>query len=122
MELSKRPYTVASAVSPGCRVADISDHGYIPIYLVKNKYAPRAFAMDVNQGPLERAREHIQEEGLTSQIETRLSNGLLQLEPEEVDAVVIAGMGGILSAVYGNQSGIFTDRQRTDFTAAVGVV
>lgn len=97
MELSKRLYTVASAVSPGCRVADIgTDHGYIPIYLVKNKYAPRAFAMDVNQGPLERAREHIQEEGLTSQIETRLSNGLLQLEPEEVDAVVIAGMGGSL--------------------------
>ncbi len=97
MELSKRLYTVASAVSPGHRVADIgTDHGYVPIYLIKNKYSPGAVAMDVNKGPLERAREHIRAEGLTNQIETRLSDGLLRLEPEEVDTVVIAGMGGSL--------------------------
>ena len=37
MELSIRLKTVAEAVTPGNRVADIgTDHGYVPIYLVKN--------------------------------------------------------------------------------------
>lgn len=97
MELSKRLQTVASAVTPGSRVADIgTDHGYVPIYLIKNNLCPQAFALDVNAGPLARAQEHVQAEGLTDRIETRLGNGLEPVNPEEVDTVVIAGMGGDL--------------------------
>lgn len=97
MELSKRLGTVAAAVSPGCRVADVgTDHGYVPIYLVKEKRCKKAYAMDVNQGPLDRAKAHIRMEGLSGVIETRLGNGLAALEPEEADSVVIAGMGGDL--------------------------
>ena len=37
MELSIRLKTVAEAVTKGNRVADVgTDHGYVPIYLVKN--------------------------------------------------------------------------------------
>lgn len=97
MELSKRLKTVAEAVTPGNRVADIgTDHGYVPIYLVKNNICPSALAMDVNPGPLARAKEHITEEGLTEKIEVRLSDGLKELGPEEADTIVIAGMGGDL--------------------------
>ena len=40
MELSKRLYAVASLVTEGASVADIgTDHGYVPIYLMKNKIA-----------------------------------------------------------------------------------
>ena len=57
MELSIRLKTVAEAVTPGNRVADIgTDHGYVPIYLVKNNLSPGGIAMDVNKGPLEKAR------------------------------------------------------------------
>lgn len=97
MELSVRLKTVAQAVTKGNRVADVgTDHGYVPIYLVKNNLSPGGIAMDVNKGPLEKAQEHIREEKLGGRIATRLGNGLTPLEPEETDTVVIAGMGGDL--------------------------
>ena len=61
--------------------------------------------MDVGEGPLKRAAEHIREyeqwaaeTGLPSlcPIQTRLSDGLKGLKPGEADAVVMAGMGGEL--------------------------
>lgn len=97
MELSIRLKTVAEAVTKGNRVADVgTDHGYVPIYLVKNNLSPGGIAMDVNKGPLEKAQEHIRQEKLGGRIATRLGNGLVPLEPEETDTVVIAGMGGDL--------------------------
>ena len=97
MKLSKRLQAVADLVSDGMRVADIgTDHGYIPIYLVQTGKCPNAIAMDVNKGPLLRATAHIQEEGLTMQIATRLSDGLSSLKEGECDCAVIAGMGGHL--------------------------
>lgn len=104
MELSKRLQTVASAVTPGNRLADVgTDHGYVPIYLVQEGICPSAVAMDVNKGPLDRANEHITEEGMAGRIETRLSDGLIKLRPEETDTVVIAGMGGdLICRILGN--------------------
>lgn len=98
MELSKRLEAVAGLVTPGNRLADVgTDHGYIPIYLVEKGIVPCAIAMDVNKGPLQQAMEHIRRDGLTEQITTRLSDGMKQLKPGEVDTVVIAGMGGALT-------------------------
>lgn len=95
MELSKRLYAVAGLVTEGASVADIgTDHGYIPIYLVQQKIASKAIAMDINEGPLERARIHIADSGLSNQIETRMSDGLLAVTPGEVDTMIAAGMGG----------------------------
>lgn len=82
-------------VTPGGTLADVgTDHGYIPIYLVEQKKISHAIAMDINKGPLERAKEHIRLYGLEEYIETRLSDGLEKLLPGEADSVVIAGMGG----------------------------
>ena len=98
MELSKRLQAVADFVSEGLVVADVgTDHGYIPIYLIETKKSPKAFAMDVNKGPLLRAKEHIAEHGLISSIETRLSDGVRALKKGECDCVVVAGMGGALT-------------------------
>lgn len=97
MELSKRLETIAGAVTPGHIVADIgTDHGYVPIYLLKKGISPGAFAMDVNPGPLDRAREHIKREKLEDYISVLLSDGLDRLSTDETDTVVIAGMGGEL--------------------------
>lgn len=95
MELSKRLQAVASLVTPGKRIADIgTDHAYIPIYLMEEGRCISAVAVDVNEGPLQRAEEHVQEAGLQELIELRLSDGLEKIEPHEVKSIVIAGMGG----------------------------
>lgn len=95
MELSKRLYAVAGLVTEGASVADIgTDHGYVPIYLVEQGIASKVIAMDINEGPLERARIHIASYGFSGQIETRLSDGLKKIIPGEIDTMIAAGMGG----------------------------
>lgn len=97
MQLSKRLMAVASMVTEGSTLADVgTDHGYIPIYLTEQKKIRHAIAMDINRGPLERAKEHIRMYGLGEYIEIRRSDGLEKLSPGEAQAVVIAGMGGAL--------------------------
>lgn len=98
MRLSKRLHAVAQLASEAEKVADIgTDHAYIPIYLIEEKGIQSALAMDINKGPLERAKENIRMHGLEERIETRLSDGLAELKAGEVDTVVIAGMGGALT-------------------------
>lgn len=97
--LSQRLQAVADLVGETGVVADVgTDHGYIPVFLVSSGKAKRAIAMDVNEGPLARAKEHIRQSGLEAQIEARLSDGLAALQPKEAQAIVIAGMGGALMA------------------------
>lgn len=97
IKLSKRMEAVSSMVTPGHILADIgTDHGYVPIALVQTKKIPGAIAMDVNKGPLQRAREHIAECSLEDYIQTRLSDGVKELEAGEADTILIAGMGGEL--------------------------
>lgn len=97
MELSGRLQAVASLVTAGHRVADIgTDHAYIPIYLVQEGLSASAIAMDVNRGPLKRAKEHVKQNGMEGRIELRLSDGFEKLEPSQADTAVIAGMGGPL--------------------------
>ena len=60
MQLSKRLEAVVRLAGTCQCIADIgTDHGYIPIYLLQQKKIPAAIAMDINEGPLERAKEHI---------------------------------------------------------------
>ena len=78
-------------------MADIGcDHGYASIWLVQHGIAQTVIAMDVHEGPIRRAREHICQMGLDSRIECRKSDGLEKLSPGEVDTLLIAEMGGPL--------------------------
>ena len=98
IQLSKRMDRLSGMVTAGNRLADVgTDHGYIPIALVQSGKIPSAIAMDINQGPLDRAREHIREQHLHTYITTRLSDGLTFLQDGEADTVLIAGMGGALT-------------------------
>ncbi len=97
MILSKRLQTIAEQVDKDSIVADIgTDHGYIPINLAKEGIIKHAFAMDINQGPLARAKKNIKRYGVESIVETRLSNGVMSLKPGEADTLIFAGMGGKL--------------------------
>ena len=108
MELSKRLQAVADLVTEGASVADIgTDHGYIPIYLIEHHIAEKVIALDINRGPLERARMHIVGHGLKEKIETRLSDGLEKVLPGEVDTMIAAGMGGGI-AYFLDEDGTFS--------------
>lgn len=97
LKLSKRLLCVASNVKSGGVVADIGcDHGFTSIYLVQNKIAEGAVALDINRGPLERAKQHISEYGMENYISVRLSDGARELKHGEADTLLISGMGGAL--------------------------
>ncbi len=95
LKLSNRLMAAAALVTEGNRLADVgTDHGYVPIYLLQQKKIASAIAMDVNAGPLERAKEHIALYGLGDYIQTRLSDGVAALAKGEADTILVAGMGG----------------------------
>jgi len=97
MNLSKRLFAVAKEVPPNSKIADIgTDHAYLPIYLFKNKRIKKAIASDINKGPLEKANNNIIKNNADAIIETRLGNGLEVLKENEVDTIILAGMGGML--------------------------
>lgn len=95
--LSKRLQAVANMVTQGHRVCDVGcDHGFVSIYLVEQGISSKVIALDVNEGPLQRAGEHINERNMSDYIEIRLSDGVAELQPGEADTLILAGMGGRL--------------------------
>lgn len=97
LPISKRLLCCASMVQPGSRVADIgTDHGYLGIYLLQSGAARHVIACDLRKDPLENARRNAKLFGVDGAMELRLSDGLEKILPDEVDTVVMAGMGGDL--------------------------
>lgn len=95
--LSARLSAICAMVPKGSRIADIGcDHALVPIYLAQNNLISHAIAADVAKGPLERAAANIKGHGLSDIIDTRLSDGFSNIEPDEADCIIIAGMGGML--------------------------
>lgn len=95
--LNNRLKACALMVRKGAKVVDIgTDHAYLPIWLVQNNIVKSAIAADINEGPLNIAKQNIAKYSLSDKIETRLSNGLEKINRDEVDDIVIAGMGGEL--------------------------
>lgn len=93
----KRLDVILSLLPRGCRLADIGcDHAYIPISAVQSGAASFAYASDVREGPLQRAKKNVFDAGLDDKIVLALANGLDGAEKYRPDAIVIAGMGGEL--------------------------
>jgi len=97
MKLSERLLKIAELVHDCSTLADIgTDHGYIPVYCVREGLCKKAIACDINEGPLKSAEENISRYGLGEKIDTRISDGLKELDTNEADTIIIAGMGGFL--------------------------
>jgi len=96
MKLSNRIYKLAEMVSIGDTVADIgTDHGYVPMLLIKNGISPRAIMSDISEGSLAKAKETFDISGLhADDNDFRIGDGLRTIEDGEVDTVIIAGLGG----------------------------
>ena len=98
-KLSNRLKTCASLVRAGKRLCDVGcDHGYVPAYLVECGKIPSAVACDINEGPLNACKKLVSEFGYEHKIKCVLSDGLTEINEDEIDDVLIAGMGGELIA------------------------
>ena len=118
VKISDRLKTAASLIREGAVLADVgTDHGYVPIYLLEQKKIKSAIAMDINKGPLERAREHIHLYGMDEYIQTRLSDGVAALEKGEAAGELILQPQSELCSVreYLAENGYVTEAERMVF-------
>ncbi|WP_315071084.1 class I SAM-dependent methyltransferase [uncultured Clostridium sp.] len=97
MEVSKRLAWIMEKMDKVQVVMDVgTDHGYIPINLVKSDIVNKVIASDINKEPLNKARINASLEGVIDKIDLRLGGGLEPLRIKEAEVVLIAGMGGNL--------------------------
>ena len=98
MRLSKRIYKIAELIKDGSSVADIgTDHGYVPMLLMKEGKSPRVIMSDISADSLSKAKETFAITGLSNKVKEtdfRVGDGLSTIEAGEVDEVIIAGLGG----------------------------
>lgn len=95
MQLTPRLQAIAEQVPQGARFVDVgTDHGYLPVWLLRGGRIDSAIAADLREGPLDRARKTAQRFGVAERISFRLCDGLSAIRPEEADTVAVAGMGG----------------------------
>ena len=97
--LDKRLLSCADYVRAGAVFADIgTDHGYLPIFLLKAAKIERAYLSDVNPGPLSSAERNACSEGLSDRCEFILTDGAAALSGKGITDYAICGMGGELIA------------------------
>lgn len=94
MKINDRLKTIGDLADANSFCLDVGcDHAFLDIYLVKRGDNINAIASDIAEGPLEQAKKNIKAEKLDKKIEVRLGNGL-DTYSDEVDTVIISGMGG----------------------------
>jgi len=96
-KLSKRLQAVADMVDSGSYLADVgSDHALLPIYLLQKGTVKWVQAIENKTEPFLRTKRNVEAAGLASHVHCSLSDGLTELS-DEVDAVSICGIGGLLT-------------------------
>lgn len=94
INLDSRLSLCAELVRVGAKLADIgTDHAYLPVFLALSGKIESAIAADINTDPLSRGKLTIDKYDADSIVSTRLSNGLKEINADEVTDIVIAGMG-----------------------------
>ena len=93
--MNRRLDAIAALVRDGKGLVDVgTDHGQLPVQLARRGYPGALFASDIREGPLAAARRTAAEADLSARIRFLLCDGLALCPPEEIDTIVIAGMGG----------------------------
>ena len=91
--LSKRLLKVADLVSKGSNVVDVGcEHALLDIYLTLNK-SVKCIATDINENSIKVAKANIEKYKLSNDITLVRTNGLHNIDSEDVDTIIIAGLG-----------------------------
>ena len=93
--MKKRLEKTAELVDDGRGAIDVgTDHCRLPVYLACHGYSGNLYASDIRSGPLESAARTLRHAGLEDRIKLILCDGLDLCPKDEIDTIVIAGMGG----------------------------
>ena len=91
--LSERLLKIAEMIDNNKVVFDVgSDHALLPCFLLKNGICEKVYAGEVAEGPLNKVKEAVRKNGYERKLIPVFSDGL-ENAPEDVEVVVIAGMG-----------------------------
>ena len=93
--LDKRLLSCAGYVRAGAVFADIgTDHGYLPLFLLRSGRIERAYLSDVNRGPLSSAERNARDEGFYDKCEFILTDGAYALRDKGITDYAICGKIG----------------------------
>lgn len=95
MKLSTRLQTVYDMVPSGIAYDVGSDHGKLIISLVQNEKIKYGYGGENKIGPYTRLKEEIDKSICKDKLSALLNDGITNL-PEEVDILLLCGMGGYL--------------------------
>ncbi len=97
LKLSPRLEAVVSFVRENKTIADVGcDHCLLSVKIAKEKNPQKIIASDIAQGPIAKAKKCVDKYKLSEIINLKLAKGLLGLEIDCPDDIIIAGMGGEL--------------------------
>lgn len=103
--LDARLEAVLGLIRAGAHADIGSDHAGLPIHLIRAGRAGRCVVVEVNPGPLRRARENVARAGLACQIEVRPGDGFAPLLPGELGSASLTGMGARTIAAILSRAG-----------------
>ena len=94
MKISDRLKEIGDFINEGDRVIDIGcDHALLDIYLCEKYENIKVIASDIHEGSLKSAYQNVEKAGLENRIDLRLGDGLTIVNADEIDTIIISGMG-----------------------------
>ena len=97
MKISDRIKAICATVTSGETIADIgTDHAYVPLILYKNNVSPHVIMCDISADSLSKAKKSFTDAEIDMpESSFRVGDGIDVIEKGEVDALIIAGLGGV---------------------------
>ena len=90
-------YEVIANIPKDARIVDVgSDHGKVPVYLLRNNIVEYAIASDISPYSLEKAKALAERHNIINRIDFRVGDGLDTIKEGECDTAIVAGLGARL--------------------------
>ena len=114
IKISDRLLAIAQYIKDDAKIIDIGcDHALLDIYLAQKHHNLHLIISDINQDALAMGITNLKKYQLETRIEARLGNGLDVVNPEEINTVIISGLGAhkIVGILLYNQNKLINVEQ-----------
>lgn len=86
---------LSALVEKGASVIDVgTDHGFLPVFLAQSGTCPKIYASDISAASLAAALRSAEKFNVSDDITFLVTSGLDGITPEDVNTIIIAGLGG----------------------------